>query len=258
MSGYQRIKELGSGYAGHVYLEFDSNLARHCAAKCIPLTSLPQGLNAADEARRMMQAAHENVVEVYSASEEGSSFVIRMEYLERGSLRDLYGGRPVPVGDAVYALEQACRGIAHLHANGLLHRDIKAANLLVSGSDVIKVSDFGLSCTATEVAAALPFGYETHLAPEAIRSPIGAFDELCDIYALGVTAYELLNGADHLVKRLNAETDIAEEIRVGRFPDREDWAPHVHASLRKVIRRSLHVVRSKRFETVSDFRRAVE
>jgi serine/threonine protein kinase len=72
----------------------------------------------------MIAAQHENVVVVYSAELEGGEPVIRMEYLPTGSVTDKYGGNPIAVADAVRMMEDACRGVEHLHVRGILHRDI--------------------------------------------------------------------------------------------------------------------------------------
>jgi serine/threonine protein kinase len=74
---------------------------------------------------------HDNVVQVYSAEIEGATPVIRMEYLEEGSVAGKFGRDALPVREALQIMEAACRGVTHIHHVGLLHRDIKPANLLL-------------------------------------------------------------------------------------------------------------------------------
>ena len=86
----------------------------------------------------MVEAEHDHVVLIYSAELEGGQPVIRMEYLPDGSVEHKYGGAPAPVLTAVRIMEDACRGIEHLHVRGILHRDIKPGNLLLTPTGSVK------------------------------------------------------------------------------------------------------------------------
>jgi serine/threonine-protein kinase len=143
---YQSIRCLGSGYFGEVWLEHDDALDRPCAAKYVDPSRLAPALNGYAEAQAMIAGEHDNVVSVYSADMVAGAPVIRMEYLPEDSVQDKYAGVPAPVRDAVRLAEEACRGVQHLHSCGLLHRDVKPANLLLTGDGRVKVCDFGLSC----------------------------------------------------------------------------------------------------------------
>ncbi len=140
---YRQVRLLGNGYFGEVWLEQDMAIGRLCAAK-YPDMSLTSATQAFKEADFMSKADHENVVRIYSADEANERPVIRMEYLERGSVFDLYGDSPAPVADAIGIIEDACRGIEFLHSREILHRDIKPANLLLTSSQKVKVSTLAL------------------------------------------------------------------------------------------------------------------
>jgi serine/threonine-protein kinase len=150
MAPFTHQRHLGRGFFGRVELEYDQGLNRLCAAKYIENTALT--LNDFGEAQAMELGKHDNVVQVYSAEIEGKTPVIRMEYLDGGSVADRYGRDAVPVLEALRIMEAACRGIEHIHGVGLLHRDIKPANLLLHPLHTVKVSDFGLACDSIDAA----------------------------------------------------------------------------------------------------------
>jgi serine/threonine-protein kinase len=206
----------------------------------------------------MLRARHDHVVEVFSAQMEHGQPVIRMEYLENGSIADRYGGQPLPVGDALSAVEDACRGLENLHSEGLLHRDLKPANLLIADNGRVKVSDFGLACDESQASRA-PVGYLIHLPPEAFPDPRFIESSAGDIYAMGVTLHRMLNG-DGVLKHLRGldDEEVGELVLSGSLVLQTDFAPHVHMGLRSVVRTATHVDPSKRFSSAADMRHAVE
>jgi eukaryotic-like serine/threonine-protein kinase len=181
-----------------------------------------------------------------------------MEYLPDGSVADRYKGDPVPAGDAVRIMEEACRGVEHLHARGLLHRDIKPGNLLLTDTGSVKVSDFGLSCQLGATRGVPLLSYTSHLPPEAVRAGEGITSVAGDVYALGVTTYRLLNGDAALAHAGVPAGGIRPAIMAGRYPDRGHWEPHIHPALRLVVRRALHTDPAKRYATSATFRHALE
>jgi len=258
--GYVNIARLGGGYFGEVWLEYDDGLDRPCACKYLNVHRLSAGVDVYAEAKVMMAARHDNVVQVYAADDVNGQPVIRMEYLSAGSVQDMYGGDPVPVFEAVRFMEDACRGVEHLHNRGILHRDVKPANLLLADDGSIKVGDFGLACVRSAVSAGPSYAYVGHLPPESLASGgTGVIEsDVGDVYALGVTAYRLLNGDDMLRATLSGVTDIADVIVRGRFPDRRVWQPHVHDRLRRVVRKAMHLDPSRRYATAASFRHHLE
>lgn len=258
---YKRVRRLGRGHFGEVWLESDAGLGRNCAAKYLNVARLSPGVDVYAEAKHMSAARHENVVEVFSADEVGGVPVIRMEFLPDGSVEDRYGGVAVPVFDALKHVEDACRGVDHLHACGLLHRDLKPANLLLDPSGNIKVSDFGLACNASQVSLAPSIAYMGHLPPEAVAiGGSGVIDTIGgDVYALGITAYRLLNGDYYLIAAIPPHaTDLTALIAKGAYPDRRTWQPYVHAKLRRTLVKAMHPDPTKRFATAAGLRHSLE
>jgi serine/threonine-protein kinase len=255
---YLQQQYLGGGHFGEVWLEMDTGLGRRCAAKYLDPKLLAPGAEAFAEAKTMVAAEHDHVVLVYSAELESGKPVIRMEYLPDGSVEDKHSGNPVPVAEAVRIMEDACRGIEHLHVRKILHRDIKPANLLITPTSRIKVSDFGLSCPIATAAGATRKWYTRHLPPEDAKKGTGITTPAGDVYAAGVTAYRLLNG-DHALRGIvTPGSDPMDLIAKGRYPNRKFWLPHTHDRLRKVVNKAMNVDPNKRYVDARSFRRALE
>lgn len=253
---FTRLRELGSGNFGDVFLERDDYLGRLVASKYLNSTAIAFGADVVAEARTQLEAHHANVVTVYSVDESPAGPVVRMEYLAGGSVGARYRGAPVCLREAVLMVEQACRGIHHLHLCGLLHRDIKPDNLLLAEDGSIKVSDFGLACEQALADDALHLGYYAHLAPEDraaryVRTVEG------DVFALGVTTYRLVNG-DRFSAFLPGSLSLTSWSIDGSAPNPELWLPHVSKGLKKTISKAMATEPRRRYRSVADFRRDLE
>lgn len=255
---YQQRQYLGGGQFGNVWLEMDEALERLCAAKYIDTVLLTPGSESFAEARAMMAAEHDNVVVVYSAELEGSEIVIRMEYLPDGSVTDKHSGNPVPIDEAIRIMEDTCRGVEHLHVRGILHRDIKPGNLLLTPNGTVKVSDFGLSCPIANTGAGAQTWYNRHLPPEDVGGTTGITTVVGDVYAAGLTAYRLLNGDHALRGIITPGVDPMELIAKGKYPNRKFWLPHIHPRLRRTVTKAMHVDPGKRYPDARSFRKALE
>ena len=249
---------LGNGEFGEVWHAWDDALERDVAVKVIDPGKIGRPIGEMfAEAQALLQAQHGNVVQVHSASEVNGQPLIVMEYLPAGSLQDRYGGRPVPVREALDAVAQACRGLGHAHVRGLLHRDVKPGNLMVGDNELVKLSDFGLACSSRNVVAGPLIGYRPHLPPEAVDDGY-IQDPLGDVYASGVTLYRLLNGDDMLFSAAKPGADLDALVKAGKFPRRDRWLPHVPAAVRRVVRRAMHLDPSKRPQDADRLRHDIE
>jgi serine/threonine-protein kinase len=192
---YRIERELGRGGMASVYFAHDEELGRDVAVKY-----LADHLSGDDafrarfvrEARLAGGLAHPNIVRVYDVGEhDGRPFIV-MEYVPGTSLDRV--GR-LPAARAVGVGVQACAGLQHAHDAGLVHRDVKPANLLLRDDGVLKIADFGIA-RATEstrqTQAGTLLGTAAYLAPEQIAG--GEASPASDIYALGAVLYELLTG----------------------------------------------------------------
>jgi serine/threonine protein kinase len=199
---YDVMSELGRGATAVVYLGEDQFNERKVAIK---VALGDEGMNP-EEARRfeklfLNEAAmvgkmsHPNIVGVYDAVVEGEMRYIVMEYVGGGNLKKFCTETNLlPVRQAVLIIFKACRALEYAFQNGVIHRDIKAANILLSERDDIKISDFGTAqishSTHTQIDGFV--GSPAYMAPEQINEEPPSVQT--DIYSLGVTMYELLAG----------------------------------------------------------------
>jgi len=251
------LRTLGSGQFGEVVLEEDQSLGRLCAKKLI-LSSSSVSSPRISEAVLMAATTHPNVAAVYGAGFDGGTPYIRMEYLAQGSIEDKFRGLPIDVALSIDLLSDACWGLQHLHSRGIVHRDLKPANLLLTETGSVKISDFGLARDLNLPAPSTSLTYMPHAAPEEISSGVFIGSESTDQYALGVTAYRMLNGEQTFNQVVAASVDLERDIRRGNIPDRKRWLPHVHKRLRTAITRAMHPVPTRRFASVTQFRHALE
>lgn len=204
---YQLQTELGSGGAGRVFRAWDSELGRSVAIKA-PLPEIardPAAIQALKDEVRLSQALqHPNIVAVYEYRLHAGEPYILMEYLEGRLLRDLVYEQPGHRLDTslFFSLaRQILAAIAYAHAMGVVHRDLKPANVMVLGSGLVKVMDFGIAARVMEAASRAtgrPIPLSIHYAaPEQIQGhpPHPSID----IYALGCVMYEMTTGAPPFV-----------------------------------------------------------
>lgn len=187
------------------------------------------------EGHRLHQAAHANVVTVHYVTTDkgGQSIHLTMEYCPGGSLETPYKAGPMR-HDAVRKFgKHICLGLASLHDRGMIHRDIKPGNVLISADNVAKVSDFGLVTDDIVEGYAAGAGYRDHLAPEYYTS--GVCSVKSDIWALGITLYRLLHGHDWYA----AQTKPRFLVKNGGFAQTLKWLPHISDGWRRLINRML-------------------
>ena len=196
---YQLRKMVGAGAMGIVYRAWDSTLGRTVALKFLP-PHLGADTQARERFRVEAQAAaaldHPNICTIHEIGEtkDGQLF-IAMPFYEGETVRERLGRGPLPFGAAVMLVRQAAEGLAKAHERGIVHRDVKPANLMVTVDGVVKVLDFGIA-KLSHVALTGPgavFGTIAYMSPEQARGePV---DERTDLWSLGVVLYEMLTGS---------------------------------------------------------------
>ncbi len=201
---YRLGPALARGGMSTVYRATDTRLDRPVAVKVMDprLAADPAFLTRFErEARSAARIDHPAVVDVHDQGTgvlgDGEPVVfLVMELVEGGTLRDVLRARgALPVPTAVAVLGPVLDGLAQAHARGLVHRDVKPENVLISRTGEVKVADFGLVTAASQAGAShagMILGTVAYLAPEQVAT--GAADARSDVYAAGVLAYELLTG----------------------------------------------------------------
>lgn len=205
---YEILRPLGRGAMGEVYLAQDPILGREVALKTIQAGSAfgdEARARFAREARATAALNHPNIVTVYDFGQEGDLAYLVMEYVEGESLEALIT-QGVPKTDLLEALVQVCEGLGYAHERGVIHRDVKPANILVNRRGrrlQAKLMDFGVALVdqSTLTAEGVWMGTLSYMAPEYLDT--GKASASSDLFALGVILYEILTGGR---KPFTAET----------------------------------------------------
>ena len=202
---YVILDRIGAGGMGAVYLCEHLHLERQVALKVLPADQAEDAGALARfirEAQAVAALDHPNIVRAYEADVEGKTYFLVMEYVDGVDLQHLVARHgPLDPTRAAHYISQAASGLQHAHQAGLVHRDVKPANLLVSRAGVVKVLDLGLArffhddedTVTKEHSGQAILGTADYLAPEQGRDS-HAVDIRADIYSLGATFYFLLVG----------------------------------------------------------------
>jgi serine/threonine-protein kinase len=200
LAGRYRIdRECGRGGMAHVYRATDTVLGRTVAVKVLnpDFAADPSFVERfRREARAAARLNHPNVVAVFDTGSDGDLHFIVMEFVEGRSLAEVLAtdGPPEPARAAAIA-EGIADALSFAHANGLVHRDVKPANVMITPAGQVKVMDFGIARLATAhtiTQTSTVFGTAAYLAPEQAQGL--RVDGRADVYALGVVLYEMLAG----------------------------------------------------------------
>jgi eukaryotic-like serine/threonine-protein kinase len=199
ISRYRVLERLGGGGAGVVYKAEDVKLERLVALKFL---STYRSANEADtrrflrEARASSAVDHPNICTVYEVDEtEDGRLFIAMAFCEGETLKKKVERGPLPLPEAVRVAAQIASGLAAAHAKGIVHRDVKPANVIVSADGRVKIVDFGIAKLADQsrlTRDGTAVGTAGYMAPEQIRGE--EIDPRTDVWALGVVLYEMVTG----------------------------------------------------------------
>ena len=200
---YTILGELGRGGFGIVYKAQDPKINRVVAIKTIPtqeLRSFAGGKELYERFSREAQSAgslsHPNIVTVFELAEDDAVTYIVMEFVPGRSLRDVMSdGTAIPVERTLSLIRQMAEALDFAHENGIIHRDVKPANILVTDAGVAKIADFGVAkivSQQTMSATGAAVGTPSYMSPEQILAK--GVDGRSDQFSLAVIAYELLTG----------------------------------------------------------------
>src|SRR2546426_11485962 len=208
LGNYKILEKLGAGGQGTVYKAVDSKLGRTLVIKVLPeeLTAKEANVKRFErEARLASSLDHPNICTIFDMDEIDGVHFIAMQHVEGKNVRQLVGGRPLELRSALQIAIQTADALAVAHARGIIHRDIKSGNVMVTPAGQVKVLDFGLAkllddeeagatgihrTELTEVG--VPYGTATYAAPEQARGD--RVDKRADVFSTGVLLYEMITG----------------------------------------------------------------
>src|SRR4051812_27486274 len=267
LGNYRILDKLGAGGQGTVYKAIDNKLGRTVVIKVLPaeLTAKQANLKRFEREARLASALdHPNICTIFDLNEINGIHFIAMQLVEGKNVRELVNGRPLELQSALSIAIQVADALAAAHDRGIIHRDIKAGNVMVTGSGQAKVLDFGLAKLLDEDAArtsgihhteltevGIPYGTATYAAPEQARGD--RVDSRADVFSTGVLLYEMLTGSwpfkgktavdvRHAV--LHEEPTPVNELRPDPIPER----------LQQVLDRALKKDPRDRYQQISQFR----
>src|ERR1044071_5420607 len=209
LGNYKILEKLGAGGQGTVYKAIDSKLGRAVVIKVLPeeLTAKQANLKRFErEARLASSLDHPNICTIFDLNEISGVHFIAMQYVEGRNVRQLVNGKPLKLESALSIAIQTADALAAAHAQGIIHRDVKAGNVMVTSKGQVKVLDFGLAKLLDDEAArtsgihhteltevGVPYGTATYAAPEQAKGD--RVDSRADIFSMGVLLYEMLTGS---------------------------------------------------------------
>ncbi len=257
---YELREELGSGAMGVVYKAYDRELDEIVVLKILPENfaqdqeALARFRNEAKAARKL---AHPNIVRIHDIGEEGGRKHISMEYVGGGDLMHYLkkAGGKLPLRESIRVVHEICNALSHAHEEGVLHRDIKTANILLTPAGKVKLSDFGIASLfeAGRLGSDGTHGGGTIVGTPLYMSP-EQFDAVpltpaSDLYSVGVLLYEVVSGAPPFTKgSLSYHHQFTAPVKIGGLPEK----------LWRIISTLLEKEPYHRFQTAKEVMMALE
>ena len=256
---YLLLRHLGNGAFGDVYLAQDRALNATKAIKVLNATNAHEVKRKLEEAQILHKCKHKNIVHVNEANIydiSGSPHVIiDMEYLPNGSFEDAIRQGNISIHSSVRVIIDCLFALEHSHLNGVLHRDVKPANIMLCEYGA-KLSDFGLATVLGIGAAGSPKGYTTHLPPEYFTTR--STTELTDIFAVGITLFRACNYIadwDGTIRRLHNPIGL---IQAGTLAQAIGYNVYIPLRLKKIINKAISAGPTQRYQSASEFRQSLE
>jgi len=261
---YHILEQLGKGGMATVYKAYDTNLEREVAVKVIRREAFPpeqsdQLLKRFErEAKALAKLVHPNIVAVIDYGSQDDNPYLVMEYMPGGTLKQKLG-EPMPWPEAVHLLLPIARALQFAHSQGIIHRDVKPSNILLTESGDPMLTDFGIAKIleageATQLTATgVGIGTPDYMAPEQWTGTIGP---QTDMYSLGVVLYQMVTGRLPFI----ADTPAAVLIKHARdpLPRPKSFVPDLPDAVEQFLIKALAKEPENRFRDMGAFARALD
>ncbi len=272
---YEIRSKLGAGGMGEVYLAQDTKLDRKVALKILPaeLASNRERMERfVREAKSAAALNHPNIAHVYEIGESQETHFIAMEFIDGAPLRDRIHRDQAPLAKLHNYLNQVEEGLAKAHSAGIVHRDMKPDNIMITSDDYAKILDFGLAKlieaeksfafgdgTSSEVATAVMtqqsipgtvMGKVGYMSPEQAQGRVNEIDHRSDIFSFGCILFEAAAGQQPF-KGKDA-LDSLHKIVHESTPSLADFNPNAPPELQRIVRRCLAKDADKRYQSIKD------
>ncbi len=256
---YRIVGSLGRGATGVVYRALDETLGREVAIKILASEVAESDLmkRFRTEATALAKLNHPGIATIYELFSSGSDLLMVMEFVAGQTLEQLSNREgPMAPARAVYLVDGILSALEHAHRAGIIHRDMKPANVMVSQAGGVKIMDFGIARVRglehITVDGCL-MGTPAYVSPEHVRGE--QVDERADLYAVGVILYRLLTGklpfnADSTVVMLQKHVSESPTALRAHRADLPPWCE-------SIVQRAMAKVPAKRFQTASEFKTAL-
>ncbi len=256
---YEIQTKLGQGGMGVVYKAIDKKLNRAVALKFLPLqidrsnTDLQRFLQ---EAQALSALNHPHIATIYAVEDGGEQQFIVLEYLAGGTLKaklqEAYGsGGSLAIDDIVKYARQTAEGLAHAHSRGIVHRDVKTSNLMLTAEGNVKITDFGVAKLGGSPLATIPgslMGTIAYMSPEqALGMEV---DARSDVFSFGVCLFEMITG--RLPFEAPNDAALITKVASARAPELKEYRGDVPAGLELVLQGAMKKRVEDRYQTMDD------
>src|SRR5256714_8809686 len=255
---YEIVGELGKGAMGLVYKARDPMIGRTVAMKTMRMDV--HGMESDEMLKRFQNEAraagvlnHANIVTSYDAGEQEGLFYIAMEFIEGVTLHSLITqNRVLGVEQILDVSRQVCAGLDVAHSHGVVHRDVKPANIMITPDKTVKIMDFGIAKAGGGLTSAgQVLGTPNYMSPEQVKGKV--LDGRSDLFSFGVILYEMVTGEKPFTGQ-NVTTIIYKIVNENPIPPRE-LDVTIHPGLSAVITRALAKSPDERYQNGAELLR---